>query len=157
MFVDILEPDDFSFNWINKLDTKVVPQSEIVVHGTPTGVIVKGALLEAAVRWRSYVLAFVTDDCPFEEILRVYLFDAQLNIVDWAVMGNLYSTGSFEELRLGRPDEVRFRFFGDTVWTITLCQRRFFTVPILSGSIGIYRPFRFLRHFALRGKPQPER
>lgn len=47
-----------------------MPQSEIIIDGKPTGKIVGGAVLEAALEWNEFVLLLFTDDIPHEETLR---------------------------------------------------------------------------------------
>lgn len=61
-----------------------MPKSEILIQGEPTGKLVDGAFLEATVGWGDIYLAFVTDDIPAENTLRVYLFDPHLNLIDSA-------------------------------------------------------------------------
>ncbi|WP_211455163.1 hypothetical protein [Collimonas antrihumi] len=64
-----------------------LPKSEIVIDGAPTGKIVSGAILEAAVSWNNFYLLFMTDDIPQEEMLGIYLFDRKLDLVDSATLG----------------------------------------------------------------------
>jgi hypothetical protein len=39
--------------------------SELLQAGKRTGIVVTGAVLEAAVEWKNYRIVFVTDDIPF--------------------------------------------------------------------------------------------
>ena len=39
--------------------------SELLQDGKRTGIVVTGAVLEAAVEWQNYRIVFVTDDIPF--------------------------------------------------------------------------------------------
>ncbi|WP_158568006.1 MULTISPECIES: hypothetical protein [unclassified Duganella] len=54
-----------------------------------------GAVLEAALEWQGYRIAFFTDDISFEDMLRIYMFDANMALVDAAVLGAMYSTGIY--------------------------------------------------------------
>ena len=130
--------------------------SELLADGVPTKVVVTGAVLETAVQWRDYRVAFFTDDIPFEEMLRIYMFDANMALIDAAVFGAMYSTGTFAELRLQPPDTLTFRFFGGIIWRLVLLNEREFALPFVSDPRGVSRKFKFFRQFRVEGKPQPE-
>jgi hypothetical protein len=136
-------------------DTKLAA-SELLLDGKPTGLIVTGAVLEAALDWQGCRIAFFTDDIPFEDMLRIYMFDANMTLVDAAVLGAMYSTGTFAELTLQPPNALTFRFFGGTVWRLVLLAEQEFALPFLSDPSGVSREFKFFRHFRIEGKPQPE-
>lgn len=130
--------------------------SELLVDGKPSGVIVTGAVLEAAVEWQGYRIVFLTDDIPFEEMLRIYMFDASMALVDSARLGAMYSTGTFAELGVQPPNTLTFRFFGGIVWRMVLLAKREVAVPVFSDPSGVSRDFKLFRHFRIEGKPQPE-
>lgn len=136
-------------------DTEL-PSSELLLDGKPTGLIVTGAVLEAALEWQGWSIAFFTDDIPYEDMLRIYMFDATMTLVDAAVLGSRYSTGTFAELNLLPPNSLTFRFFGGTVWRLILLVEQEFAFPFLSDPGGVNRKFKFFRHFRLEGNPQPE-
>lgn len=136
-------------------DTELA-SSELLLDGKPSGVIVTGEVLEAAVEWRGYHIVFLTDDIPFEDMLRIYMFDANMALVDAAVLGAMYSTGTFAELSLQPPDTLSFRFFGGTGWRVVLLTEREFALPFVSDPSGVSREFKFSRYFRVEGKPQPE-
>ena len=133
------------------------PTSEIVLNGTPTGRRIEGATLEAAVEWNSSYLLFVTDDVPHEEMLRIVLLDRELDVLDTALIGGPYSTGSFSALELHAPDTVKFRFIGGSPWTVELRPTSSFRLPLISEPRGVHRPFGFSRRFVVHGAPSPER
>lgn len=133
-----------------------IGQSQILLDGQATGKVIEGAYLEAAFRWNDRILLLATDDVPNEETLRIYLLDGELNVLDWARLGAMYSTGHVSALEAVQPDMLRFRFFGDTVWTITLLPAPVFRLPLLSDPRGVRRPLRLRRAFELDGKPQAE-
>ena len=136
-------------------DTKLA-SSELLLDGQPTGLIVTGAVLEAAVEWQSCRIAFLTDDIPFEDMLRIYMFDAGMTLVDAAMLGAIYSTGTFAELNLQPPNALTFRFFGGIVWRMVMLAEQEFATPFLSDPTGVSRKFKFFRRFRIEGKPQPE-
>ena len=131
--------------------------SELILNGKPTGLIVNGAVLEATVEWKGYRIAFFTDDIPFEDMLRIYMFDANMTMVDAATIGAMYSTGTFNELSLQPPNALTFRFFGYTIWRLVLLAQPEFSLPVISDPSGVSRRFKFFRLFRIEGKPQPER
>ena len=110
-----------------------------------------GAVLEAAIEWHECRIAFFTDDIPYEDMLRIYMFDVAMTLVDAATLGARYSTGTFAELTLQPPNSVSFRFFGGTVWRMVLLDDQEFALPFLSDPGGVRRKFKFFRHFRIEG------
>ncbi len=100
-------------------------------------------------------LAFLTDDIPQEDTLRIYLFDSQLTLIDSATLGAMYSTGSFTALQLSPPNHVRFQFIGDIVWTLELLGREVFSLPFGADPTGVSRPFKLHKRFRIFGEPKP--
>lgn len=145
----------YSIRTVTPSTSGITPTSEIIARGVPTGKIVDGAIFEAALRWNEYLLLFLTDDAPFEDGLNIYLLDMRLDIVDSAQMCFMYSTGIFSDLDLTLTDTVRFRFFGEIVWTLTLFPEKKFAFPIISDPIGVSRPFTFFRRFRISGRSLP--
>ncbi|QBE62406.1 hypothetical protein [Pseudoduganella lutea] len=129
--------------------------SEIIIDGIPSDVTIAGATLEAALDWGDGYLMFVTDDVPNEEMLRIYLLRPDLTIIDSAVLGAMYSTGSFSNLRIPTPYMVQFQFFGGAPWQLTLRPEGLVTLPFFSDPKGVRRPFGFRRFFTLSSNPQP--
>ncbi|HEX8602147.1 MAG TPA: hypothetical protein VF774_05845, partial [Pseudoduganella sp.] len=99
---------------------------------------------------------FLTDDIPFEDMLRIYMFDAKMTLVDGAVLGAMYSTGTFAGPSLQPPNALTFRFIGGTTWRMALLAGPEFALPSLSDPFGVSRQFKFSRHFRIEGRPQPE-
>ncbi|HEX8405124.1 MAG TPA: hypothetical protein VF670_10935 [Duganella sp.] len=133
-----------------------LPRGEVVLYGEPTGRIIEGAVLEAAVCWKGLFLIFLTDDIPHEDTLRIYLLGPRLDMVDAARLGAMYATGAFERLEVIAPNLVRFEFFGDTTWTLELLDDQAFAVPMVSDPKGVTRPFKLSCRFKLYGEPLPE-
>ena len=121
-----------------------------------TKCVIRGVLLEAAVKWKDKYLFFTTQDCPFEEMLDIWLFDSNLVELDSVLLGTIYSTGTFEDLQLQSPNFVQFRFIGDTDWKVELFDKHRFSFPMFSEPKGVWRGLKFKRHFRLHGDPKPE-
>ncbi|USX25321.1 hypothetical protein NHH73_22355 [Oxalobacteraceae bacterium OTU3CINTB1] len=132
-----------------------LPRCELILYGETTGKIVEGAVLEAAVCWKGHFLIFLTDDIIHEDTLRIYLLDPQLDIVDAARLGAMYSTGAFTALELVEPNIIHFDFFGATTWTLELLDEQSFALPMVSDPKGVTRPFKLSCRFKLHGDPQP--
>lgn len=154
--VKLIHPSEFALRPLALPHSEDSPKSELMLNGRPTGKIIDGAVLEAAIRWHDFLLVFVTDDITHEETLRVYLFDGCWNIVDSAQLGWMYATGVFSLLELHPPSTVRFLFFGDTDWTLELFDNEVFTIPFFTDPRGVSRPLRFHRRFQISGTPKPE-
>lgn len=152
----LLPAPDYAIRVIAPQTPDSAPQSEIIVAGVPTGKVIGGAVLRAALKWHEYVLLFLTDDVPFEETLSIYLLDADLNVVDSARMYFIYATGIFSDLDLTQPDSVRFRFFAGMVWTLKLFPKKTLAFPFISDPRGVSRPFNFFRMFQIYRHPLPE-
>lgn len=153
----LLSTSEFTARLASPYSDTQLATSELLLDGKPTGLIVDGAVLEAAVKWQGCRIAFFTDDIPFEDMLRIYMFDADMTLVDAAVLGGMYSTGTFADLNLQPPDTLTFRFIGGITWRIVLLAEREFALPFLSDPRGVNRKFKFFRHFRIEGRPQFER
>jgi hypothetical protein len=154
--VKLVPTSEFALRLIGSPLSEGMPRSELMLNRQPSGQVIEGAVLEAAIQWHDLLLAFVTDNIMHEETLRIYLFDAKLNIVDSAQLGWIYATGVFSLLELDPPNTVRFLFFGDTDWTLELFNEDVFAVPFFKDPRGVNRPFRFHRRFQITGAPAPE-
>lgn len=152
----LLSPAEFSLRVRSPYSDRTLARSEVLISGTPTGKVVTGEILEAAIEWNGFFLAFLTDDIPQEDTLRIYLFDSRLNVRDSATLGAMYSTGSFTGLELLPPNRVQFRFIGDTTWTLELLPRDTLAWPFFSDPTGVKRPLKLLRRFRLCGEPLPD-
>lgn len=152
----LLSPSEFAVRLASPYAASELATSELLLNGKPTGPIVTGQVLEAAVEWQGFRVAFLTDDIPFEDMLRIYMFDASMTLVDAAVLGAMYSTGTFSALSLEPPDAMTFRFFRGVTWRMVLLPGREFAFPLLSDPSGSSRKFSFFRHFRLEDEPQQE-
>lgn len=126
------------------------PRSEILIAGRPTGSVVPGSVLEAAVRCAPGWLLFVIDDTPYEEMLAIYLIDAQGRLLDSAHIGGPYTTGSFSALRLDPPATAHFRFIDDADWSVHVLDEAHLVLPWWPDARGVWRGARLIGRFELR-------
>lgn len=152
----LLLPSECAIRPCQPYSDKAMATSTIVMDGKVTGVEVTGAVLEAAVAWQDQRLLFLTDDILHEDMLRIYLLDAQHRLLDTAVLGAAYSTGAFSDLQLLPPNSLSFSFIGGITWRLLLLSQPEFVVPWLSYPRGVSRPWKFHRSFRLEGKPLPD-
>jgi len=154
LHVKRLLPSDVSLRLASPWSETALACSAIIADGRDTGQVVAGEILEAAIEWSHHRLLFVTDNIPFEDHLRIYLFDTQWKIVDAATLGAMYSTGVFSGLELQPPASLRFRFFGGITWTLELLDHPVASLPF-SNPTGVHRPFNLFKRFKIRGRPYP--
>ncbi|NRR31371.1 hypothetical protein HSX11_14410 [Oxalobacteraceae bacterium] len=152
----LLSPSEFSIRLSQPYTSKNLATSEILFDDTPTGIILTGQVLEAALEWCDYTVAFLTDDIIHEDMLRIYMFNANHQVIDSAVLGAMYSTGVFRDLNLIEPNTLTFTFIGGITWRLILLPEAEFSLPFISDPRGVSRPLKFFRRFRLLGKPLPE-
>lgn len=122
----LLSPSEFTVRLASPYTSSEPASSELRLNGRPTGQIVSGQVLEAAVEWHGFRVAFLTEDIPFEDMLRIYMFDTNMALVDAAVLGAMYSTGTFAALNLEPPNAITFRFFRGVTWRLILLSEQEF-------------------------------
>ena len=154
--MNLTPADHYALRTITPTTSEQVPSSELMISGKPTGKVLDGAVLEAALAWGDLPLLFMTDDVPYEEGLRIVLLDRDFNTLDSALIGAMYTTGVFSDLDLTEADTVRFRFFGGLVYTLTLLPQASFALPFFSDPSAVWRPFKWTRRFRIDVRPLAE-
>ena len=153
----LLPTSEFSLRLLGSPFSDEMPQSEVMSNGQPTGKVIAGAVLETAIRWNDLALAFVTDNITNQEVMHIYLFDVDLQVIDSAWLGSIYASGVFSLVNVcPPPSTVRFRFLGDMDWTLELLSGETFALPFVSDPCGVRRPFGFHRRFSIRAKHKRE-
>lgn len=99
-------------------ETKDGPQARLIFRGRPLEIVVAGAVLEAQFARGHEFLLFVTDDCPYEEVLHLYLLDASMAVVDQVDLGAPYAPGILRDLEGVGPECVEFSFIGTERWRV---------------------------------------
>lgn len=128
------------------------PSSRVLLHGRDSATIISGCVLEAAVEAEGRYLLFVTNDCPYEELLHLHLLDAAGRALDSAALGMPYATGAFGNLRLLPPDRIGFDFFDEKDWEVELLPAPRLRLPLLSEPLGVWRARPLRCHFVLRAR-----
>lgn len=153
----LLPPSEFSLRLLGSPLSEEMPKSEVMSYGQPTGTVVNGAVLEVAIRWNDFVLAFVTENITNQEAMHIYLFDAGFQVIDSAWIGSIFASGVFSLVDVCPPSTVRFHFLGDMDWTLNLLSENTFALPYVSDPCGVSRPFGFHRRFKIHNKHKPKR
>ncbi|MCU6166624.1 hypothetical protein [Enterobacter roggenkampii] len=131
-------------------------QSDVVLNGKSTGIIVPGQVLEAAVQVNEqrYIL-FLTDDIIFEESLTIALIDVHDGLKEIVRLGNEYSTGTFADLQV-TDDSVDFKFIGDYIWTLTVSDSPRLRLPFVSDPKGVKRESGLTKYITISAAPASE-
>lgn len=124
------------------------PCSEIVYSGNDTGKTLPARILELAISYQNFYLFFTTDDTPLEEALSIYLLDTDFNVIDYAVIGSIYSTGIFKNAEIISKDKISFDFFGDFKWYVTIYPKFVFKLSLFSYFL-LSRKYRYKQHFII--------
>ncbi|NIG22454.1 hypothetical protein [Candidatus Pantoea communis] len=125
------------------------PQSEVMVRGKKTGVMVEGKVLEGVVCVYSHCyLLFLSHDCIFEETLTLALVDLDKNILLESLwIGLAYQTDIFTGPRIC-DDKILFEFLAEKTWVLQVLQTARFRFPISLNAL-IHRGFRFKSYLQL--------
>ena len=141
---------------IDKGDDFILPKSRIYIDEQASATIVDGACLEIAVKVDKLYMVFMTDDIPYEDILRIYLFDQKAVVLDTVILGSPYATGVFRFLEFAEPGIVTFTFIGLTKWKLQVFKKKKFHIPFLSDPSGVLRRMRFSGYLRIEGLPVAE-
>jgi hypothetical protein len=144
--------DEFSIKKICKARQEVEIKSRLYHQGRETDFILLGISLEAQFKFNNKYLLFLTEDCPFEEYLSIYLLDQSFNVLDRAGMFIQFTPGMLGNLKIENDHEISFTFFSnDEKWTLTILPtpKRVLTFGL---KVPVRRPFSFFgkRYFELR-------
>lgn len=130
------------------------PRCEVQLHGRALGTELGGHLLEAAVEADGRFLLFVSNDCPYEELLHLHLLDAQGQLLDSATLGGPYTTGRFAGPRLLDARRVGFAFFDDKDWEVELLDAPRLRLPVFTEPLGVWRARPLRCHFIVHARPR---
>ena len=137
---------------IKKLTNIQIHNNTIIIDGHESKIHVDGTCLEAALLVNdNYILLFVTFDCPFEEILAIYLLDLQQNrIIDKAKIYQMYYTDFFSDLVILSENKLSFDFLIEGGWTLELFDKPKKSLSHLLPMSMVKRPFSLTRYFSLK-------
>lgn len=152
--IEMEEVTTLSLSEVNEASDTAQARSEVLIEGKPTGIVVPGKVLEAAIKVDAHrYLLFVTDDVIFEEMLTLLLLDISQGVIEELTIGDAYTSGHFEALKVS-PRSVSFRFIGDTTWTVKVSASPALKLPF-SDPRGVSRPMRLRKNIDIFPNPTP--
>jgi hypothetical protein len=119
--------------------------SALLSDGEPTDVTLDGTSLDAQFEHNQNFILFVTYDSPYSEFLHIYLLDKKFVILDQLQMSKDWAT-PFQfvgELEIIDPNQLRFSFFGNDLWLLTILEKPEFMLPKLPILSLYWKPLRF--------------
>jgi hypothetical protein len=132
--------------------------SGLLYNGKTTGTMVEGRRIEGQFSVGDRTLLLLTEDCPYEEGLRLALLDSKRRVIDDRTLGVAYSTGLLKDVRRLSQDELGFSFMGR--WRLRVLRTPEFMWPHRSDFIFVPLPVplgvgRFWRRRYLRLVEEP--
>ncbi|MDI9220279.1 hypothetical protein QMZ30_05135 [Pantoea sp. EA-12] len=114
-------------------------RSEVLLDQLPSGIVIPGSVLEAAVEISAgrYVL-FVTDGNLYEESLTIVLCHRDAGVEEIIHIENIYTSGMFEDLAV-HSDHIEFHFLGESRWSLSVADSPKFTLPFFGDPKGVKR------------------
>ena len=131
-------------------DRGAAPHCELVIAGRPTGLLVPGKVLEAAVEVDKRYLVFLTEGVTMEERLAIHLVSPGGELLDSAGVGVMTALGLFARLKLAPPRLVNFQFLGELQWSVEVHARPRLAWPFWREAPGVKRPWALRRAFRVR-------
>lgn len=112
-----------------------MPRSRLLWQGQDTGVELDGVALVHQDVVSAGMLLFITEDCPYEEALHVYLVGPDHRVRDALEIGAPYVPGLLTQVQWLGGDEVSFVFPADEHWRLRVAPepRRRWRWPGLPG------------------------
>lgn len=142
--------DYISLALTTEMTDRCLSQSEVMLKGKKTGVMVEGKVLEGVVCVYSHCyLLFLTHDCIFEETLTLALVDLDKNrLLESLWIGQVYQTDIFTGLRIC-DDKILFEFLAKKTWVLQVLQTARIRFPLSLNTL-IHRGFQFKSYFKLK-------
>jgi hypothetical protein len=119
-----------------------IARSALLWHGEPIALDVDGILLERQYCVELGYLLFLTDDCPYEEGLHIYLLNAERLLLDALELGAPYTPAILDNVIAETETALTFSFFGNDQWRLDM--RR---VPRFSLHYAMFSPLKYKRRF----------
>ncbi|HVK53737.1 MAG TPA: hypothetical protein VM532_01790 [Burkholderiales bacterium] len=95
-----------------------LPQAKLLWRSESTGLVLDGVNLEHQVRIEDKYLLFLTENCPFEEGLHIYLIDDSRRVLDAVEIGAPYAPGVLKNVQQIGGAAMSFSFFGEDLWRL---------------------------------------
>ncbi|MCP5419651.1 MAG: hypothetical protein H6970_04665 [Gammaproteobacteria bacterium] len=123
--------DDFSLRRIPSQS----PLSELLWEKHPLGIQLDGVTLAHQFRVPAGYLLLLTDDCPYEEELNIYLLDEAYRLLDALELGAPYAAAVLSDVRPQGLRTLTFSFFGNECWRLEIL-----TQPRIRLNFSLFSP-----------------
>lgn len=122
------------------------PLVQLIQEGAKVGSPIKGAHLEKqyCIQGLGYLL-LLTDNVPYEETLRIYLVDENIEVIDELEFGAGMVTGTLEIVDEENEDSIVFSFIHKSLCKLQVLKTAQWCKPLLFTS-GVSRNGMFKRH-----------
>jgi hypothetical protein len=112
-----------------------LPRSELLRDGSATGLIVDGIDLNRQYQVEAGFLLFITENCPFEEGLHIYLISPELKILDGFEFDAIYTPGVVRDIELKEEEAILFSFYFDDRWELRVLEKPTWGVNLTRFSV----------------------
>lgn len=150
----ILSIEEYQIQLLKPENETHLPQIKLFIK-SEVSILLCGAFVEAIIEYQENYFVFTTNEIPSEESLNIYYISQNAKILDAAVIGSPYSTGSFKSLQILESGQIRFEFIGATLWEIHIFKKAIYYFPFLQDPKGVSRSFKLKYHFKVSGSPLP--
>lgn len=116
-------------------------KSILISNGSQTNTVLSGVSLDAQFQHGEKYILLVTYNSIFAETLHIYLLDKTFAVIDeWQISQN---EGAVHNLQIINDNKLRFSFFGDDSWTLTVLEKPEFMLPKFPILSLYWKPLRF--------------
>ena len=126
-------------------DESDATHSRLLFETELTDLELEGISLDAQYRCEDKYLLFVSHNSPFADTLHIYLLNKTFSKIDeWAISAvNESEWYLLRNLEVTDKNQLRFSFFGDDSWVLTVLDKPQMTLPKLLPFSTYWKPLRF--------------
>jgi len=124
--------DKFAVTLLRGSESIKDPLVQLTLEGEKVGSPIKGAHLEKqyCIQGLGYLL-MLTDNVPYEETLRVYLVNENVEVIDELEFGAGMVTGTFEIVDDKNEDSIVFSFIHESLCKLQVLKTAHWCKPLL--------------------------
>lgn len=100
--------------------------STLFFRGESCQIDVSGLSLEEQFKIDSFYLIFITDNCPYEEYLYIYLLNQKISIIDSLNVGLPYTPGLLKNIKLISNNTIDFDFHDNIKYQLLINFKKYF-------------------------------
>lgn len=139
---------------IKKFTLQVLPAEKDELHPAHSKLLfeekltrleLEGVSLDAQYQYQDKYLLFLTHDSPFADTLHIYLISESYEKIDEWAISCLRESEWFmlRNLKITKDNQIRFSFYGDDSWLLTVLEKPQLTLPKLPLFSMSWKPLRF--------------